>query len=151
MWQCPRCERKFKNTNQDHYCGEIETIDQYISEQSEEVRPILRKLREVIRRAAPDATERMSWQMPTFWQGENLIHFAAFKNHLSIFPGAEATTAFADRLTECKVSKGTIRLPLHKPPPYELIADIARWRVSRVEGKGKSNQDMRQRGIEGVV
>jgi uncharacterized protein YdhG (YjbR/CyaY superfamily) len=140
MWQCPKCERKFKNTNQDHYCGDIETIDQYIFEQSEEVQPILHKLREVIRRAAPDATEKMSWQMPTFWQGENLIHFAAFKKHISIFPGAEATTLFANRLTEYKISKGTIQLPLYKPLPYELIADITQWRVSCA--MRKNNQDM---------
>jgi uncharacterized protein YdhG (YjbR/CyaY superfamily) len=140
MWQCPKCERKFKNTNQNHHCGEIETIDRYISEQSEEVQPILQKLREVIRSAAPDAKEKMSWQMPTFWQGENLIHFAAFKKHISIFPGADANTVFADRLTEYKISKGTIQLPLYKPLPYELLADITRWRVSCVEGK--NNQDI---------
>jgi uncharacterized protein YdhG (YjbR/CyaY superfamily) len=140
MWQCPECERKFKSTNQDHCCGKIETIDRYISEQADEIQPLLYKLREVIRSAAPNATEKMAWQMPTFWQGENLIHFAAFKKHISIFPGAEAATVFTDRLIEYKVAKGTIQLPLHKPLPYELIADIARWRVSCVEGK--NNQDM---------
>jgi len=65
MWQCPKCKREFKNTNQDHYCGRIETIDQYISEQAEEVQPILHRIREVIRTAAPDASERLSWQIPT--------------------------------------------------------------------------------------
>jgi uncharacterized protein YdhG (YjbR/CyaY superfamily) len=140
MWQCAKCERKFKNTNQNHYCGKLETIGQYISEQSEEVRPILEKIRETIRVAAPEATEKISWQMPTFWQVENLIHFAAFKNHISIFPGGLATTVFAERLIGYKHAKGTIQLPTNKPIPYELITDITRWRVSCVEEKAKQNE-----------
>jgi len=145
MWQCPKCKREFKNTNQDHYCGRIETIDQYIAEQTEEARPVLLKIREVIRAAAPNATERLSWRMPTFWQatvtpkGENLIHFAAFKKHVSIFPGGEASTAFADKLTDYKVAKGTIQFPLNKPIPYEIIDEITRWRVSCVEDKNNPN------------
>ena len=137
MWQCPKCKRSFKNTNQDHYCGKIETIDHYISEQPAAVQPILNEIREVIRRSAPDAAEKISWQMPTFWQEENLIHFAAFKNHVSIFPGGEATTVFADRLTEYKTSKGTIQFPLNKPIPYDLITEIVRWRVDEVRKSAK--------------
>ena len=137
MWQCSKCKRKFTNTNQDHYCGKNETIDQYISEQTKEAQPILLKIREVIRVAAPKATEKISWQMPTFWQGENLIHFAAFKKHVSIFPGGEASTVFADKLTDYKVAKGTIQFPLSKPIPYEIVEEITRWRVSCVENKNK--------------
>jgi transposase-like protein len=59
MWQCPKCNREFRNTNQDHYCGKIETIDQYILDQADEVQPVLNKIREVIREAAPDATEKI--------------------------------------------------------------------------------------------
>jgi uncharacterized protein YdhG (YjbR/CyaY superfamily) len=135
MWQCQKCNRQFKNTNQDHYCGKIETIDQYISEQTAEAQVKLQKIREVIRSAAPDAKEKISWQMPTFWQRENLIHFAAFKNHISIFPGGEAGAVFADRLTGYKTTKGTIQMPFSRPIDYDLIADITRWRVSYVEGK----------------
>jgi uncharacterized protein YdhG (YjbR/CyaY superfamily) len=62
-------------------------IDEYIAAQSPEVQPLLRQIRETIRAAAPDAVEKISWQMPTFWQNENRIHFAAFKKHISIFPG----------------------------------------------------------------
>ena len=139
MWQCPTCKREFKNTEQDHYCGKVETIDQYISEQTEKVRPILQKIREAIRAAAPEATEKIAWRIPTFWQDENLIHFAAFKNHVSIFPGGEASAVFADKLTEYKVAKGTIRFPLNKPLPYEIIDEITRWRVMSVEEKKKPN------------
>ena len=142
MWQCPKCKRTFKNTNQDHYCGKVESIDQYIADQTEEVRPLLTQIREAIRGAAPEAEERISWQMPAFWQGENLIHFAAFKKHISIFPGGEACTAFADRLHGYKTAKGTVQLPVDEPMPEELIADITRWRVSGLKAGGKSNQDM---------
>jgi len=72
--------------------------------------------------------------MPTFWQGENLIHFAAFRKHIGIYPGGEATTRFADRLTAYKTSKGAIQLPLNQPIDHELIADIVRWRVGQVKG-----------------
>ena len=140
MWQCPKCNREFKNTNQDHYCGKIESIDQYISEQAEEVQSILNEIRGAIHAAAPKALEKISWQMPTFWQGENLIHFAAFKKHVSIFPGGDATTVFAGRIAEYKNSKGTIRFTLDKPIPYDLIKEITRWRVSAVEEKNKANE-----------
>ena len=142
MWQCPKCNRTFTRTNQDHYCGSDEGVDQYIAEQPVETQPLLLQIRETIRTAAPEATEKMAWQMPTFWQGENLIHFAAFKKHISIFPGAEAVSVFADYLTEYKAAKGTIQFPLDKPIPYDLIGDITRWRVSMLAGSDKSNHSM---------
>jgi len=132
MWQCPKCGRTFKNADQSHTCTTIKTIDEYISEQPESVRPLLEKIRETIRSAAPDAIEKFSWQMPTFWQGENLIHFAAFKNHIGIYPGGEATSFFNNKLTEYKTSKGAIQFPLNKPIDYDLIADITKWRVEQV-------------------
>lgn len=141
MWQCPKCKREFEHTNQDHYCSSFETIDQYISEQDEAVQPILQKIREAIHSAAPEAIEKISWQMPSFWLDENLIHFAAFKKHVSIYPGALAATVFADQLTEYKTSKGTIQFPLNKPVPYDLIEEITRWRVNEARGKTNSNQD----------
>jgi uncharacterized protein YdhG (YjbR/CyaY superfamily) len=71
-----------------------------------------------IRAAALEATEKISWQMPTFWQGENLIHFAAFKKHIGLYPGGEATSEFSGRLTGYKTSKGAIQLPFGKPIDY---------------------------------
>ncbi|HNW03922.1 MAG TPA: DUF1801 domain-containing protein [Oscillospiraceae bacterium] len=134
MWKCPKCGREFKNAEQSHFCGEISAIDDYIAGQPEEARPLLQAIRETIRNAAPDAIEKISWRMPTFWQGENLIHFAAFRKHIGIYPGGEATTRFADRLTAYKTSKGAIQLPLNQPIDHELIADIVRWRVGQVKG-----------------
>ena len=112
----------------------LNSIDEYIAVQPEDVRPLLQSIRETIRAAAPKATEKISWQMPTFWQGENLIHFAAFKKHIGLYPGGEATSLFAERLEGYKTSKGTIQLPLGKPIDYELITDIVRWRVKQAEG-----------------
>jgi uncharacterized protein YdhG (YjbR/CyaY superfamily) len=111
------------------------TIDEYIDEQSAEIRPLMRAVRDTIRAAAPEATEKISWSMPTFWQSENLIHFAAFKYHIGIYPGGEAVVVFADRLKGYKTSKGAIRLPIDKPIDHALIADITRWRVEQAEKK----------------
>ena len=121
--------------NVDHYCGErTADIDCYIAAQPEEVQAVLTKIRETIRAAAPDAMEKISWGMPTFWQGENLIHFAAFRRHIGIYPGDLTRSPFDERLAGYKRSKGAIQLPKDKPIDYELIADITRWRVSCAEG-----------------
>jgi uncharacterized protein YdhG (YjbR/CyaY superfamily) len=133
MWQCPKCRRTFKTENQHHFCGKITTIDEYIADCPEQTRPLLQKVRETIRAAAPNAKEKIAWQMPTFWQGENLIHFAAFKNHIGLYPGAEAVELFAQSLAEYKTTKGAIQLPISKPIPYALITEITAWRVSCAE------------------
>lgn len=133
MWKCPECGREFKNENQDHYCVKVGTIDAYIAAQPEEVRPLLQSVREIIRAAAPDAAEKISWQMPTFWQGENLIHFAAFKKHIGLYPGGEAVGVFAQRLQGYKTSKGAIQFPLDRPIDHALIADIVRWRLKNLQ------------------
>ena len=128
MWTCPKCGRNFRNNNQSHYCGKApETVAEYIREQPEEVQPILWQLQETIREAIPNAKEKISWSMPTFWKGCNLIQFAASQKHIGLYPGPEAVEAFADRLEGYPTSKGTIRLPLNQPMPLELIADIAQW------------------------
>ncbi len=127
MWKCPKCGRSFKKEGQSHFCGKIETIDQYIQEQEEGIRPFLKEVRKILHTAIPEAQEKISWSMPTFWKGRNIIHFAASKNHLGVYPGGEATTVFADRLADFDVSKGTIRLPYNQPLPKELITDIAKW------------------------
>lgn len=136
MWVCPKCGREFKNTDQDHFCDKApKTIDDYISIQPDEVKEILNKVRETIRNAAPDAIEKISWQMPTFWQGENLIHFAVFKKHLGIYPGELTDCPFEERLVGYKRTKGAIQFPFDKPIDYELIRDITLWRVSMVQEK----------------
>lgn len=127
IWKCPKCGREFSRKNQDHYCIKPQTIDEYIAAQEETIRPRLERLRSVIHEAIPDADEKISWAMPTFRKGKNLISFAAFRKHIGLYPGDEAAAAFADRLTGFEVSKGTIRLPHDQDLPEELIAEIARW------------------------
>ena len=84
-------------------------------------------MRQILRNAIPDAQEKISWSMPTYWKGVNIIHFAASKKHIGLYPGEEAPVAFAQQLSGYDVSKGTIRIPYRKALPKELIADIARW------------------------
>ena len=102
-------------------------IDEYISAQDEAFQPGLKEIRNLIRTAIPDAEERISWSMPTYWKGKNLIHFAASKKHLGLYPGDEAVAHFADELKSYDVSKGTIRFPYDAGLPAELIRRIARW------------------------
>ena len=126
-WKCPKCGREFSKQNQDHYCIRPQTIEEYIAAQDESVRPRLERLRDVIHEAIPDAEETISWSMPTFRKGKNLIHFAAFKKHIGLYPGGEATAVFAEKLTDFNVSKGAIRLPHDRELPEELITEIAKW------------------------
>ncbi len=130
MWKCQKCGRTFKNENQGHYCGKApETVDEYILVQDEEVRSQLRSVRKVLMDSLPDTTEKISWSMPTYWKGHNIIHFAAQKKHIGLYPGPEAVTAFAETLDQagCTYSKGSIRIPYSDDLPLELIAEIAEW------------------------
>lgn len=127
MWKCPKCGREFKNQGQEHYCLKPKNIDEYITFQDESARPYLQAVRKTIHRTIPEAQERISWSMPTFWDGRNVIQFAASKKHLGLYPGPEAVEHFQDRLTDYETSKGTIRLPYREPFPLDLVADIAKW------------------------
>jgi predicted N-acetyltransferase YhbS/uncharacterized protein YdhG (YjbR/CyaY superfamily) len=104
-------------------------IDEYIKAQPLYVQQFLRQVRGAIRAAAPGTTEKISWQMPTFWRGKILIHFAAFKKHIGIYPGAEAMEHFAPRLYRYKTSKGAIQFPYQTFDDEQLtfISAIAAW------------------------
>lgn len=128
MWKCDKCGRVFDNQNQNHFCKEtVETIDDYIATQPIEIQPLLLQIRETISKTIPDAQEKIAWQMPTYRLKHNIIHFAGFKNHIGIYPGEAAMIYFAERFTDFKTSKGAIQLPLNKPLPLDLIAEIAKW------------------------
>ena len=120
------------------------TIDQYLALFPEDVQEILGRIRQTIRQAAPEAEERISWQMPTFWQNENLVHFAAAKNHIGFYPGESGVRVFADRLTDYKTSKGAIQFPISEPIPYYLITEITQLRVNeaieRIKGKAPNKK-----------
>ena len=126
MWQCPKCKREFKNTNQSHFCVKPESIADYIAGQAIETQPILQKICEIIREAAPECAEKISQHIPTFILGKKKIQFAVHKNHLGFYPGDAAVNAFASRLEQegFKFNKGCIHFPWDKPMPYELITQI---------------------------
>ncbi len=127
MWKCPECGREFKHTGQDHACGEKPaTIDEYIAAQDEEKQKDLIEIRRILAAALPEAEERISWSMPTYWKQHNICHFAAFRNHVGFYPGPEAVAFFADELREYKTDKGTIRIPYGKIDAA-LIGKIAQW------------------------
>ena len=98
-----------------------------IAAQPEGVQQYLKEVRDALRAALPEAEERISWSMPTYWKRHNIIQFAGFKNHVGLYPGPEAVQEFSERLKEYKTSKGTIQLPYGSPVPAELISDIAGW------------------------
>lgn len=106
------------------------SIDEYISKSPAEVQEILKTLRKVIKESAPNAEEKMSWQMPTFVLHGNLVHFAACKNHIGFYPAPSGIDAFKDELSEYKGAKGSIQFPIKKPLPYELISKIVKFRVA---------------------
>jgi len=105
------------------------SIDEYIATFAPETREILQTLREAIRESAPDATEKISYQMPTFVLHGNLVHFAAYSNHIGFYPTPSGISAFQRELTEYKWSKGAVQFPIDKPLPYELIGKIVRYRA----------------------
>ncbi|MFJ7755789.1 iron chaperone [Peribacillus muralis] len=105
------------------------TIDEYIVQFPDDVQEILKTVRNVIKAAAPEASEKISYQMPTFAMHGNLVHFAAYKNHIGFYPTPRGISAFEDALSEYKRSKGAVQFPLNKPIPYEVISQIVTFRV----------------------
>lgn len=105
------------------------TIDEYIAGFPAEVQAILQKVRATIRQAAPDAQEKIGYGIPTFTLHGNLVHFAAYKNHIGFYPAPRGIEKFKDELAAYAGSKGTIQFPLDQPIPYELIRRIVIFRV----------------------
>lgn len=116
----------------------FKTIDEYILQFPEEVQEKLDTLRKVIKDSAPDSTEKISYQMPTFYLHGNLVHFAAYKNHIGFYPAPSGIEAFKHKLSEYKSSKGAVQFPNEKPLPYELISEIVKFRVAENIKKAES-------------
>jgi uncharacterized protein YdhG (YjbR/CyaY superfamily) len=107
------------------------TVDVYIASQPEAVQPVLQNVRTIIRSVIPGAPEVIAWGMPSYKGKPYIIHFAAHKSHLGLYPGAEAMVHFQDRLRDFHTSKGAIQFPYSAPVPKELIADIVRFCASQ--------------------
>jgi uncharacterized protein YdhG (YjbR/CyaY superfamily) len=105
------------------------TIDEYIAESPRIVQVLLKKIRSTIRKAAPKAQEKISYRIPTFFQHGNLVFFAAFKNHISVYPAPRGAEEFKKELSAYEGGKGTVQFPLDKPIPYGLITRIVKFRI----------------------
>ena len=103
------------------------SIDTYVAASPPEVQARLQALRQTIRGVLPQAEERISYRIPTFWQGRNLIHFAAFSRHIGLYPGAAAIEAFRDELAPYPHARGSIQFVFKDPLPLALIQRIAAW------------------------
>lgn len=113
--------------------SKTEEIDKYIAGFNPEVQSILKKMRTTIKEIVPEAEETMGYGVPTFkLNGKNLIHYAAFKAHIGLYPGPDAIKAFSGELKPYETSKGTIRLPLDSPIPYDLIVNITAYCVDQI-------------------
>ncbi|TLZ84417.1 MAG: hypothetical protein E6K03_02350 [Methanobacteriota archaeon] len=117
---------------------QFKTIDEYIEASPKDVQGILQRLRLTIRKAAPEAVETISYQMPTFkLNGKGLVYFAAFKNHIGLYPIPSGIEAFKKELSRYKQGKGSVQFPIDKPIPYDLVRRIVRFRA-------KENQERKR-------
>ena len=112
------------------YKAGFQSIDEYIATYPEDVQKILQEIRATIKACVPEAEEKISYQMPTFYLKGNLIHFAAFKNHIGLYPAPRGIEAFKDELSVYKGAKGSVQFPLEQPMPLELISRIVKFRVA---------------------
>lgn len=108
---------------------EFTSIDEYIRSFPEDIQKLLKEVRAAINATAPDATEKISYQIPTFYLNGNLVHFAAFKKHIGFYPTSSGISAFQDELKGYKSAKGSVQFPLNKPMPIALIKRIVKYRV----------------------
>lgn len=106
------------------------SIDEYIATFPTSTQEILEELRAVIKAAAPEAKEKISYQMPTFDLKGNLVHFAAFKNHIGFYPTPSGIEKFKTELSVYKNAKGSVQFPIDQPLPLELVVQIVKFRVA---------------------
>ena len=113
------------------------TIDEYIANFPENVVWVLQALRKTIKKAAPDAVEKISYGIPTFFLKGNLVHFGAYKTHIGFYPGSSGINKFKTELAEYENSKGTVKFPLDKPLPFDLVSRIVTFRIEENLEKAK--------------
>jgi uncharacterized protein YdhG (YjbR/CyaY superfamily) len=115
----------------DNHKGGFRSIDEYIGTFPEDIQALLEAVRATIKAAAPDAQETISYQMPTFVLNGHLVYFAAWKNHIGLYPASGGVPeAFKDELAKYERTKGTIKFPISQPLPLDLISRIVQFRVS---------------------
>jgi len=120
--------------------GSPRNIDEYIAGFPPDVQAILEQVRTRIKKVAPDAEEAIKYQIPTFVLNRNLVHFAAFKNHIGFYPSPSGIEAFKDELSRYKGAKGSVQFPIDKPMPLSLIEKIVKFRVKEAQAKSKAKK-----------
>lgn len=116
---------------------EYNTIDEYIATFPPEIQSILSNIRKIVRELAPEATEKISYQMPTYYLHGNLVHFAAFQKHIGFYPTPSGIEAFQEELSKYKGAKGSVQFPLNQPIPYDLIRRIVIYRLEESRNNKK--------------
>ncbi len=116
------------------------SIDAYIAGFPKDIQVILAKIRGIVREAAPEAQEAIKYQIPTFVLNGNLVHFAAFQNHIGFYPTPSGIEQFKDALSAYRSAKGSVQFPLDSPIPYTLIKKIVKFRVNENNTKSRSKQ-----------
>ena len=114
------------------------SMDEYIQSFPEEIRRKLIEIRSLIHQQAPEAEEKISYRLPTFYLHGNLVHFGAFSNHIGFYPTSSGIEKFESELSQYKHSKGAVQFPLDEPLPVDLIARIVRFRVEENRAKHRS-------------
>ncbi len=116
------------------------TIDEYIASFPDEIQSKLQTIRQTIRAAAPEASEKISYQMPTFYLNGNLVHFAAFKRHIGFYPTPAVIEAFHAELSGYHWAKGSVQFPLDQPLPLDLITRMVQYRVKQNRQRAKEKR-----------
>jgi uncharacterized protein YdhG (YjbR/CyaY superfamily) len=117
----------------------FETVEEYIASRPKNVQDILKKLRDTVKKTVPEAVESISYEMPTFnLNGHRLVYFSAWKNHIGFYSIPEGDEAFRDELSPYRGEKGSLRFPLDKPIPYDLVKKIALFRLKEIGAEEKS-------------
>jgi len=120
--------------------GMVSSIEEYVALFPPNVQAILREIRRVIKEAAPEAEEKISYRMPTFYLNGNLVHFAAHTNHIGFYPTPSGIEAFKDELSSYKWAKGSVQFPLDRPMPFDVIKRIVEFRVKESSIKGRKTR-----------
>ncbi len=121
----------------DNKKSSINSIDDYIATFPKDIQKILKELQSTIKAAAPDAEEKISYQMPTFFLNGNLVHFAAFKKHIGFYPTPSGIEAFQKELSVYDGAKGSVQFPIDEPMPLKLISRIVKFRAAENIKKAK--------------
>lgn len=116
------------------------TIDEYFTTQTKKTQEILQELREFIQKLAPEATEVMSYGIPTFKLNGNLVHFAGYEHHIGFYPGSKAMQVFKQEMKQYKTSKGAVQFPLDQALPLDLVGKIVQYRIASNLNKKKDEK-----------